>query len=197
MGRSRLLVVVAVAITQAFFLASMAAGQAGTASIAGAVTDATGLSLPGVTVAVESPALIEKVRTAVTDGQGAYRIVALPPGVYSITFTLEGFRAYRRDGIELRTGFTAPADAALQVGAVQETVTVTGASPLVDLQSTHTDNVISHETLQVLPTNQNLQGFATLTPGVTEDGFDVGGNRHERAELRMAGRPRRDCCTTA
>jgi hypothetical protein len=167
----------------------MAAGQAGTAAVAGTVTDATGLPLPGVTVSVESPALIEKVRTAVTDGQGAYRIVALPPGVYSVTFTLGDFRTYRREGIELRTGFTAPADAVLQVGTVQETVTVTGASPVVDIQNTQTDNVISQETLQVLPTNQNLQGFAALTPGVTEDGFDVGGNRHERAELKMAGRP--------
>jgi hypothetical protein len=189
MGRSRLLIVVAVVLTHVFLRAPVAAGQAGTAAIAGAVTDTTGSALPGVTIEVRSPALIEQVRTAVTDGQGAYRILALPPGVYSVTFTLADFRTYRREGIELRTGFTAPADAVLEVGAVQETVTVTGASPVVDVQNTQTDNVISRETLQILPTNQNLQGFATLTPGVTEDGFDVGGNRHERAELKMAGRP--------
>ncbi len=169
---------------------SLAAGQAAsTAAIAGNVTDSTGAVLPGVTVEAESPALIERVRTAVTDGQGVYRIVALPPGAYSVTFTLPGFQTLRREGIELSTGFTAPANAELAVGAVEETVTVTGASPVVDVQNTQTDNVIRQETLQALPTNQSLQGFATLTPGVVTDQFDVGGNRHERAQLRIAGRP--------
>lgn len=169
---------------------SVAAGQAAsTASIAGSVTDSTGAVLPGVTVEAASPALIEGVRAAVTDGQGAYRIVALPPGTYSVTFSLPGFQTLRREGIELSTGFTAPANAELAVGAVEETITVTGASPVVDVQNTQTDNVIQRETLQVLPTSQSLQGFATLTPGVVTDNVDIGGNRHERANLRMAGRP--------
>lgn len=181
---------VMLALASTVLIPSGAAGQAAsTASIAGSVTDSTGAVLPGVTVEAESPALIEGVRAAVTDGQGAYRIVALPPGAYSVTFTLPGFQTLRREGIELSTGFTAPANAELAVGTVAETVIVTGASPVVDVQNTQTDNVIRQETLQALPTNQSLQGFATLTPGVVTNQFDVGGNRHERAQLTIAGRP--------
>lgn len=171
-------------------LPSGAAGQAVTnATIAGTVRDSTASVLPGVTVEVASPALIEKVRTAVTDGQGIYRVTALPPGTYSVTFTLSGFRTYRREGVELTTGFTASANAELSVGAVEETVTVTGASPVVDVQNTRSANVIRQETLQALPTNQSLQGFATLTVGVQSSAVDVGGNRHERDTLTFAGRP--------
>ena len=183
-------VFVMLAFAATVVLPSVAAGQgASTAAIAGNVTDSTGSVLPGVTVEAESPALIERVRTAVTDGQGVYRVVALPPGTYSVTFTLPGFQTLRREGIELSTGFTAPANAQLQVGAVAETVIVTGASPVVDVQNTQTDNIIRQETLQALPTNQSLQAFATLTPGVVTNQFDVGGNRHERAQLTIAGRP--------
>ena len=146
-------VFVMLAFAATVVLPSVAAGQgASTAAIAGNVTDSTGSVLPGVTVEAESPALIERVRTAVTDGQGVYRVVALPPGTYSVTFTLPGFQTLRREGIELSTGFTAPANAQLQVGAVAETVIVTGASPVVDVQNTQTDNIIRQETLQALPT---------------------------------------------
>ena len=99
---------------------------ADSASIAGVVRDASGGVLPGVTVEAASPALIDKVRTAVSDGQGLFRIVDLRPGVYSVTFTLPGFSTFRRDGLELTTGFTATINAELRVGTVEETITVTG-----------------------------------------------------------------------
>ena len=183
------IVLVIVALVEAFS-PPVAAGQAaGNAAIAGNVTDSTGGVLPGVTVEVESPALIERVRTSVTDGQGIYRIVALPPGTYTVVLTLPGFRTYRREGIELTTGFTAPVNAELEVGAVEETVTVTGASPVVDVQSTQTARILTQETLQTLPTNQSLQGFAALTVGVESADVDVGGNRHERGQLTISGRP--------
>jgi len=159
------------------------------ATIAGVARDSSGSVLPGVTVEVASPALIEKVRTAVTDGQGSYRVISLPPGTYSVTFTLSGFRTYRLEGVELTTGFTASANGELQVGEVLETVVVTGGSPVVDVQNTRSTNVIKQEVLQALPTNQSLQGFGTLTVGVQTGAVDVGGNAHERGLLVFAGRP--------
>src|SRR5438046_5245370 len=105
-----------------------------TNSIAGVVRDGTGGVLPGVTVEAASPALIEKVRTALTDGEGQYRIVNLRPGTYSVTFTLPGFSTVKREAVELTGGFTVTVNADLRVGALEETVTVTGASPLVDTQ---------------------------------------------------------------
>src|SRR5881397_2948881 len=105
------------------------------ASLTGTVRDASGGVLPGVTVEASSPALIEKTRTALTDGSGQYRIVDLRPGTYSLMFTLPGFTTVKRDGIEL-TGsqiITIPAD--MRVGGIEETVTVTGDSPVVDVQT--------------------------------------------------------------
>src|SRR5215467_4372295 len=100
------------------------------AVIAGTVKDASGAVLPGVTVEAASPELIEKVRTAVSDGTGQYRIEDLRPGVYSVTFTLTGFQSMRREGIELSGTFVATINADMKVGAVAETVTVTGESPV-------------------------------------------------------------------
>jgi hypothetical protein len=102
-------------------------------SITGIVRDESGAVLPGVTVEAASPALIEKIRVAVTDGQGLYRIVDLRPGLYSVTFTLPGFRALRREGVELPAEFTATVNGNLAVGTLEETVTVTGEAPTVDL----------------------------------------------------------------
>src|SRR5438876_2946780 len=104
--------------------------------IAGAVKDTSGAVLPGVTVEAASPALIEKVRTVVTDGEGRYNIVDLRPGTYVVTFTLTGFSTVRREGIALTGGFTATINVELSVGAVAETITVTGGAPLVDTQNT-------------------------------------------------------------
>src|SRR5215210_4825511 len=102
------------------------------ASIAGTVKDASGALLPGVTVEATSPVLIEKVRSAVTDGAGQYQIVDLRPGSYTLTFTLTGFSIVRRDGVELTGSFTATINAELKVGNLQETITVTGETPIVD-----------------------------------------------------------------
>src|SRR5580698_1392554 len=102
-------------------------------SIAGAVRDTSGALLPGVTVEAASPALIEKVRTVVTDGTGQYKIVDVRPGTYTVTFTLTGFSTVKRDGIELPAAFTATVNADLRVGSVTETVTVSGEAPTVDV----------------------------------------------------------------
>src|SRR6266487_987623 len=103
------------------------------ASITGVVKDPSGAVLPGVTVEAASPALIEKVRTAVTDGAGQYRIVDLRAGTYSVTFTLTGFSTVKREDIELTGAFTATVNADLKVGAVTETIIVTGETPVVDI----------------------------------------------------------------
>ena len=105
-------------------------------AIAGVARDSSGAVLPGVTVEVSSPALIEKTRSAITDDAGQYRVVDLRPGTYSVTFTLQGFNTVKRDGVILDANFTAPVNADMRVGAIEETVTVTGESPIVDVQNT-------------------------------------------------------------
>ena len=109
---------------------TVAAAQA---SITGVIRDPSGAVLPGVTVEAASPALIERVRSVVSDGNGQYRIVDLRPGTYTVTFTLPGFNVSKRDGLELTGQFSATLNATLSVGAVQETITVTGETPVVGL----------------------------------------------------------------
>src|SRR5438105_5954533 len=104
-------------------------------SLTGTVHDASGAVLPGVTVEASSPALIEKTKAAVTDGTGQYRIIDLRPGTYEVTFTLTGFSTVKREGIELTGSFVATVNADLKVGALAETITVTGETPVVDVQS--------------------------------------------------------------
>ena len=156
-----------------------ASAQTSANNITGVVKDATDLVMPGVTVEVSSPALIEKVRTAVTDSQGQYRIVSLPPGIYGVTFTLPGFTTVKREGIQLTVNFTATINAQLKVGGVEETVTVSGESPVVDVQSTDTRNVLSRDVLDTIPTGKTIQAFASMTPGmrISSTGQDVGGSR--------------------
>jgi hypothetical protein len=137
------------------------------ASIVGLVQDSSGAVLPGATVEASSPALIEQVRTAVTDGAGRYAIINLRPGTYVVTFTLAGFRTVRREGIVLEGAFAATINANLQVGALSETVTVSGASPVVDLQSTQNQFVVNRDVLDVLPATRSMQGGASLVPGVS------------------------------
>ena len=127
----------------------------------------SGSVLPGVTVEAASPALIEKVRAAVTDGEGNYRIVSLRPGVYKVTFTLPGFATVIREGIELTSDFTASVNADMKVGAIEETITVTGESPIVDTQSITTRHVMTREVLDVLPTGRNIQAVGIMIPGTT------------------------------
>src|SRR5689334_5872602 len=104
-------------------------------SIIGVVRDTSGAVLPGVTVEAASPELIEKVRSVVSDDRGAYSIVDLRPGVYTVTFTLPGFSTYKRDALELAASFTATVNAELKVGSLEETITVSGASPIIDVDS--------------------------------------------------------------
>ena len=151
------------------------------ASLTGVVSDTSGAVLPGVTVEASSPALIEKVRAVVTDGTGRYRIEELRPGTYSLTFTLPGFATVRREGIELTGSFVATINADLRVGALDETITVTGDSPLVDVQSTGRQRVLDQEVLSALPSNRALVNIAGLTPGITADNQDVGGSRGDGA----------------
>src|SRR6185503_8294772 len=104
-------------------------------SITGVVRDSSGAVLPGVTVEAASPALIEKVRTVVSDSSGQYQIVDLRPGTYALTLTLSGFNTFRREGIELTGNFTATVNAEMRVGALEETITVTAESPVVDVSN--------------------------------------------------------------
>src|SRR5262245_28143632 len=121
------------------------------ASIAGVIKDASGAVLPGVTVEAASPALIEKTREVVSDGSGQYRIVDLRPGVYTVTFTLSGFSTVKREAITLQGTMTATVNAELRVGAVEETITVTGETPLVDVQSVEQQRVLNKEIIDTLP----------------------------------------------
>ena len=147
------------------------------ASIAGVVRDTSQAVLPGVTVEAASPALIEKVRTVVTDATGQYQITDLRPGTYSVTFTLPGFSTVRREGIELTGTFAATVNADLRVGAVEETVTVTGESPVVDVRTARTQNVLDNDVVTAIPTARNYQNLHVLTAGITiaAGNQDVGG----------------------
>ena len=136
------------------------------ASITGVVRDASGSVLPGVTVEAASPVLIEKVRTVVTDGSGQYRIVDLRPGTYVVTFTLSGFSTVRREGIELSGSFVATVDVDLKVGALQETITVTGESPIVDLQRNTQQRVFDAATVEAIPVGRSHINMVVLIPGL-------------------------------
>ena len=183
-GRGHGFVCLALSLTLALAAGDALAQSAG--SIAGVARDTTGAVLPGVTVEASSPALIEGVRVAVTDGQGNYKIIDLRPGTYAVTFTLPGFSRFRREGIALNTGFTATVNAELAVGALEETITVTGASPLVDIQNTRTQTVLTQDVLDALPINKTITGFAVVTLGAVgrvSGGYDVGGNKGENSSM--------------
>jgi len=139
------------------------------ASIAGVVKDASGAVLPGVTVEASSPALIEKTRTAVTDNSGVYKIVDLRPGAYSVTFTLAGFATSKRDGIELTGSFIATINADLKVGALAETITVTGETPVVDVQSATRETVLKGDVIESLPGTHAYGTLLNAIPGLTVD----------------------------
>jgi hypothetical protein len=143
------------------------AGAQERASIVGIVEDSTGAVLPGVTVEASSPVLIERVRTTVTNEVGRYAIIDLRPGTYTVTFTFPGFRSVHREGIVLEGAFAAQVNASLAVGNVEETLTVSVASPVVDLQSTQNQSVLNRQMLDVLPLARTMQGGASLVPGVS------------------------------
>src|SRR5687768_15303609 len=144
-------------------------------TITGTARDASGGVLPGVTVEVSSPALIEKVRTAVTDGSGVYRIVNLPPGSYTVVFTLTGFNTSRREGVNVSPNFTATIDGDLRVGNLQETVTVTGESPVVDIESAAQTRAVTDQQFKELPSGGSWIQMAALVPAIRAGNVDVGG----------------------
>jgi len=170
--------IVAVALV-AILMPALAFAQA---SITGVVRDASGGVLPGVTVEAASPALIEKARSTITNDTGQYRLENLRPGTYEVTFTLPGFSTVKRDAIELQGSFAATINADLRVGEITETITVTGESPIVDVQNTTQQRVLSHEIIDAIPTGRSDKNLATLIPGVSIAGAlsqDVGGTQDQ------------------
>jgi hypothetical protein len=147
-------------------LAIVPAAAYAQASITGVVKDPSGGVLPGVTVEASSPVLIEKVRAAVTDGSGVYRIVDLRPGTYAVTFSLPGFTTVRREGIVLTGSFSANVNADLKVGALEETITVSGATPVVDLHNASRESTIDAEVIKSLPATRGYGALLNATPGL-------------------------------
>lgn len=172
-SRTRLALMFCLAVVGAGLWSTPAFAQS---AISGVVKDESGAVMPGVSVEAASDVLIEKVRTAVTDENGAYRMVDLRPGKYVLTFTLQGFNVIKRE-LELPSNFVATINAELTVGTLQESVTVSGQSPLVDVQSNVKQQVLSRDVLDAVPTARTIQGLGQLVPGVTFDQPDVGGSR--------------------
>ena len=145
------------------------------ASITGVVRDSSGAVLPGVTVEASSPALIEQTKSATSDAAGQYRIVDLRPGVYAVTFTLPGFGTFKREGIELTATFVATVNADLKVGALAETVTVSGETPVVDVVSSQAVRTVGSEVFAGIPSSRGYAAVTVLMPGINAQGADVGG----------------------
>ena len=153
-------------------LSTLVIGQTG--EITGVARDSTGGALPGVTVEASSPALIERTRSAVTDGTGRYRIQALPLGTYTVTFRLEGFTTVRRENVVVTANFAASIDAQLPVGPVSETVSIVGEAPVVDVRSARQGAVFDGSTVRSLPTQRDISSLLLLTPGLASQGSAVG-----------------------
>jgi carboxypeptidase family protein len=189
MTRTRL-VVLALALV---CLAGWPAAARAQSAIAGVVKDTSGAVLPGVTVEVASDALIEKTRSATTDGQGQYKIVDLRPGVYIVTFTLPGFSSVKRDGLELPSNFTATVNADMKVGALEETVNVSGQSPVVDVQTAVQQVVMTRQVLDAVPTGRSIPSLGAMLPGARLALPDVGGmSGMQNRDLTVHGSDGRD-----
>jgi hypothetical protein len=176
-------------------LPTVSAAQTGSA-LTGVVRDISGAVLPGVTIEASSPALIEGARLAVSDAQGVYRIVDLRPGTYRVSFTLPGFKALVRDGVVLTSAFTATVNADLEVGALEETVTVTGQAPVVDTQNTAAREVFTRDVVEALPIAKTTGVWAALIPAMRQPppaaadsgatgGVDVGATQSERSQAEV------------
>ena len=166
----------AVLVWTVLLLPSVAFAQA---SLTGLVRDTSGAVLPGVTVEAASPVLIEKVRTAVSDGNGRYQIVDLRPGAYTVTFTLPGFNTFKRDGVIVSGAAAMSVDAELRVGSVEETITVTGEAPIVDTSSLTKQQVLNSDLVDALPSSRNYVTLARMVAGTNASGNganDVGGS---------------------
>jgi len=162
-----------------FVLAALVAAPAAVfaqASIVGVARDASGAVLPGVTVEASSPALIEKVRTVVSNGVGQFSIEDLRPGTYTVTFSLSGFTTVKREGIQLSGSFVATVNGEMRVGGVTETITVSGEAPVVDVTSTRNQQVISSQTIGDIPTSRNYSSFTQLVPALNVQQNDFEGS---------------------
>src|SRR5262245_35107352 len=159
--------------TMLLALALSVPGAASAQSIAGTVHDASGAALPDVTIDARSAALIERVRTVVSDGSGQYRIEGLRPGVYTITFTRSGFRPYVRDRVEISSAFTASINAQLEPGPVEERITVTATPPAVDVRGAAAATTLPDDIVRILPTVRSYNSLVVLIPGVTTRANDI------------------------
>ncbi|PYR24114.1 MAG: hypothetical protein DMF92_23280, partial [Acidobacteria bacterium] len=137
-------------------------------TLSGVVKDSSSAVLPGVTIEASSPVLIEKTRTAVTDGTGQYRLPELPPGTYTVTFTLPGFSTVKREGVEVSGVGVTTINAELRVGAISETITVTGETPIVDVQSARRGQVLSSEVIKDLPATRGYNAIVAMVPSVND-----------------------------
>ena len=144
-------------------------------AIVGLLTDDSGGVLPGVTVEATSPAMIEGARSVVTDNQGRFRFEAMRPGTYTLTFSLTGFGTVVREGISLPSNFTATVNAEMKVGALEETINVSGTAPQVDVQQASRTTVIARDVIDSLPISRNVMGLGVLAAGVKPGTPDVGG----------------------
>ncbi len=164
--------------------APAAAQSVTTGSVAGIVKDDSGAVLAGVAVEAVSPALIEQSRTATTDALGVFKIVDLRPGTYVVTFTRTGFAGYRREGVELTTGVTTTVNVVMQVGALEDTIVVSGATPLVDTQGVIQQRVLAREVRDALPLPSNSGAYVMIIPGASQPAAnqDVGGNMGENRQ---------------
>ena len=168
------LIVGVLGLLSLFPLANSAQAQSTAAGIVGTITDGTGAVLPGVTVTASGPALQVPQILSVTDENGQYRLIPLPVGTYTVTYELPGFQTLKREGVQLQVGFMAKLDQSLNPGAVQETVTVTGESPTVDLTNPAHSVNLSVEALETLPTNRDgLKAYVGQVPGIRTN-LDVG-----------------------
>jgi hypothetical protein len=172
------------------------------ATLAGVVRDTTGAVMPGVTVETSSPVLIEKTRSAVTDGSGQYRITQLPPGNYNMTFTLSGFNVVKRDNVQVTGSGVIAINADLRVGELQETITVTGETPVVDTQSTRRETVLDDAVIKALPATRTYGALLNSIPGLmTNTGatgamitpnmtfFTAHGGRQNEGQVQIDGMP--------
>jgi len=184
MVRSTLVTVTTVCLSILACYFSPAFGQSASSAITGTVRDTSGAVMPGVTIEASSPVLIEKVRSAVTDEQGQYKIIDLRPGMYTVTYTLTGFSTVKREGIELQPSFTATINVELRVGSLEETITVAGASPIVDIQNVQDRKVLPQDVLNALPTLRTPQSFVPYIPGVQGGLGEIG---RDTANLSIHG----------
>jgi len=172
----RLVAVLALSVLIPSTVFAQGGGASSTGTIQGRAVDASGAILPGVTVTAVSPSMIG-AQTQVTNENGTYRFPAVPPGVYSLTFELAGFSTVKRDGVSISLGFTANVNAELALATLQETVTVSGASPVIDTTATRVQQNFKLDQLDSIPNGRDMWALLAATPGVVMSRIDVGGNR--------------------